>query len=169
MLGWQTSKWKKKTRKKKKTNKKDPKLTPLLRTNVITFDHTPFHTGWQPWRGYAGIPRPATYHIPTGSTQRKRFRFSTTHLNAEINELQQKRLKLLDDRAKETWKEAQAAPQGLEHSTLDAARTAYSEAQTARAEIATDRADPRNNTIQTWDERQSSTLKKSSWTPDQTP
>ena len=117
---------KEKTYKEKtKKNKKDPKATPLLRTNVVTFDHTPFHTGWQPWRGFAGIPRPATIHIPTGSTQRKRFRFSTAHLNAETDNLQQKRLKILEERAQNTWKEAQAAPPGQEQTTSAVARMAH--------------------------------------------
>ena len=58
------------------------------------FDHTPHHTGWQPWRGYVGIPRPRTIQIPTNSTKRSRFKFNLTHINKEIEDMQQKRIKL---------------------------------------------------------------------------
>jgi hypothetical protein len=121
---------------------------------------------WQPWIGLAGRPLPPTakfaneikqhgHSKPLGAQIRKRFKFHTTELQKEIQNLQLTRKRSAIEIAHKKWEEAKTADnETFETKKLEAIK-AHEEATAATVESQQNAC-----TILTWDELANNTPRK---------
>ena len=92
---------------------------------------------------------------PQGAQIRKRFKFSTVHIEKEIKEIQLKRKSLAVDIANKKWDEARCATPEQQETTRLSAISAHQDALQAADDV-----DHTLRDFQTWDELQTSKLRK---------